>query len=269
MNVIILTSNRVRKLELCLRQYALQTYKEFSVVVADDGSTDGTIHMLEKLKSDFPFPVKHVRQRKKGFRRPRIINEAVKASSDEYIFFTDCDCMPSENLLEIHAQKREHGTFLLGGAVRMSKDRSEKYLRTVRNNPSQTPHLLDRDLQKLRKQIAKAQSRLLKPELRGPRIFGANFSLYRDDFLAVNGYDENFVGWGNADGDLRERLKSIGVKPVTIYEEAIVFHLFHLMDTTVGLRQNKEYAHRTDVAAWCPNGIDKSFLHDESRIDLR
>ena len=146
----------------------------------------------------------------------------------------------------------------------MSKERSEQYLREIRKDSSCTLHLLERDKQKLQKQMAKAQQRLLQPQRRGPRIFGANFSLHRKDFLAVNGFDENFVGWGNEDGDIRERLKLIGVKPVPIYEEAVVFHLFHLMDATTLLRQNKEYAHRANLAAWCVNGIDKSLLHKES-----
>ena len=258
MDVIISTSNRVRNLELCLRRYARQTYKDFSAVVADDGSTDGTKQMLEKLGSELPFPVTHVRHKKKGFRKAKIINEAVKACSDEYIFFTDCDCIPSESLLETHAQRREHGTLLLGGAARVSKDRTEKYLRKVRKDPSHSLHLLDKNIRKLRKQVLKAQRRSLKPEMRGPRIFGANFSLYRKDFLAVNGFDENFVGWGNEDGDIRERLKLIGVKPLPIYEEAVVFHMFHPMDATTLLRLNKEYARRPDLTAWCVNGIDKS-----------
>ena len=263
-DVIVSTSNRVRNLELCLRQYARQMYKEFSVVVADDGSTDGTKQMLEKLGSELPFPLTHIRHRKKGFRKAKIINEAVKACSDEYIFFTDCDCMPSENLLEIHAQRRARGTLLLGGAVRMSKERSEKYLRKVRKDPSHSLHLIDKDMRKLRKQVLKAQQRSLKPEMRGPRIFGANFSLYREDFLAVNGFDENFVGWGNEDGDIRERLKLIGVKPLPIYEEAVVFHLFHPRDHTASLRQNKAYARRPDLTAWCVNGIDKSRMAERN-----
>jgi len=233
---------------------------DFSVVVADDGSTDGTKQMLEKLKSEVPFPLAHVRHRKEGFRKAKILNEAVKACSAEYIFFTDCDCIPSEKLLETHALKRKPSTLLLGGAVRVSKERTEKYLRNVRKDPSFFLQVLDKDKKKLQKQISKAQRRSLRPGLRGPRIFGANFSLYRKDFLAVNGFDENFVGWGNEDGDIRERLKLIGVVPIPIYDEAVVFHLHHSRDATASLRLNKSYAHRRDLTAWCVNGIDKSRL---------
>jgi hypothetical protein len=80
-------------------------------------------------------------------------------------------------------------------------------------------------------------------------------SLARADLLRVNGYDENYRGWGNEDGDLRERLKRTGVWPKSIWTRAVVFHLDHPTDATRNDRANLAYSRRPDIPVFAERGI--------------
>jgi hypothetical protein len=83
-------------------------------------------------------------------------------------------------------------------------------------------------------------------------------SLAREDLLRVNGYDENYRGWGNEDGDLRERLKRVGVWPRSIWTRAVVFHLDHPVDPTRKDRaRNLAYSRRPDIPVFAECGIAK------------
>ena len=85
-----------------------------------------------------------------------------------------------------------------------------------------------------------------------------NMSLARADLLRVNGYDECYRGWGNVDGDLRERLKRAGVWPKSIWTKAVVFHLDHPDDPTRALRErNRARSLRPDLPVAAVHGIVK------------
>ena len=79
----------------------------------------------------------------------------------------------------------------------------------------------------------------------------------------MNGYDENFDGFGKEDSDLRNRLLKQGGIPVCLWHRVVVFHLDHAIDTK-RVRQtnkarvkNRDYYYRKDVPARCENGIVK------------
>ncbi|RJP68184.1 MAG: hypothetical protein C4532_12965, partial [Candidatus Abyssobacteria bacterium SURF_17] len=175
----------------------------------------------------------------------------------DYIFFTDCDALASANVLEAHLSNFSPGCFLLGSMIRMSKEETEMLtpedIMAGAFEGKLTPDIFG----KLRRENRIARLRTFLRMRREPHIYGTNFSVTKDALLKVNGYDENFRGWGNADGDLRERLKMIGLRPKPIYDEAIVLHMYHQRDPTAPLRLNRAYARRRNIPARCLNGIMK------------
>ena len=51
---------------------------------------------------------------------------------------------------------------------------------------------------------------------------------WRDDLIAVNGFDEGYTGWGiGEDSDLGTRLYHLGRLRKFVYGRAIVYHLNH------------------------------------------
>ena len=130
-DVVIVTSKRADYLRRCLAGYVRQAHKDIAVVIADDGSIDETEQVVKEFKNLAPFSITHVWQEKNGFRRPKIMNEAVKACAHDYLFFTDCDCLPAEDILDVHLRHMSRKVFILGGAIKLSRERTDSILKDL------------------------------------------------------------------------------------------------------------------------------------------
>lgn len=93
-SVVIPTYNRADYIEETVNSVLNQTYKDFELIVVDDGSTDNTLEILEKYKNK----IKVIAQ--KNSERAISRNTGVKNSSGEYIAFLDSDDIWIENKLE-------------------------------------------------------------------------------------------------------------------------------------------------------------------------
>ena len=60
-----------------------------------------------------------------------------------------------------------------------------------------------------------------------PAFRSGNFALARSEFERVNGFDENFVGWGCEDDDFGRRLKACGIRTISVLNRTCVYHLWH------------------------------------------
>jgi len=88
-----------------------------------------------------------------------------------------------------------------------------------------------------------------------------NFGLFRVDLLAVNGFNEDFVGWGREDAELAARLLASGVRRKDPPFSAVVYHLWHEEKSRNRLAENDrllEMTRRSGVVS-CRNGIRKDF----------
>jgi GT2 family glycosyltransferase len=94
-----------------------------------------------------------------------------------------------------------------------------------------------------------------------PKLFGGNVGIHRRDYERVNGYDENFHGWGCEDDDLRLRLRSVGIRIESILARTCTYHLWHPPGKTTPRNwrdgHNVRYLHRRDRPADCENGLSK------------
>ncbi len=114
-SVVISTYNAEAWLEKVLYGFQNQDFKDFELVVADDGSRQATKDLLEQMRSVVSYPIVHVWQEDEGFQKSRILNKAVVASNAPYIVMTDGDCIPRKDFLSVHAAHMEPGYFLSGG----------------------------------------------------------------------------------------------------------------------------------------------------------
>ena len=93
-SVIIPTYNREEFITETINSVLNQTYKDFEIIVVDDGSTDNTKLKLESFKSN----IKLIEQ--KNSERAIATNNGVKNSSGEYIAFLDSDDIWIKDKLE-------------------------------------------------------------------------------------------------------------------------------------------------------------------------
>ena len=114
-SVIFTTYNHPKWLENVLWGFSVQSYKDFEIIVADDGSTDETRDVINNFVKQSGIAVKHIWHEDNGFQKCRILNRAIVASESEYLIFTDGDCIPHEDFVKNHIDLAEDNTFLSGG----------------------------------------------------------------------------------------------------------------------------------------------------------
>lgn len=85
-SIIIRTKNEERWIGRCLRMIARQDFRDFEVVIVDNGSTDHTVAVARK------YPVKLVRLG--SFRPGDAINKGIRASRGEYVVCLSAHCIP-------------------------------------------------------------------------------------------------------------------------------------------------------------------------------
>lgn len=266
-SVVLNTFNRAHLLELALASYLRQTAKDFELVVADDGSTDGTQALVEAFAAEAPFTVKYVRQEHEGHRRAAVVNLGLAATDGEWTLFSDCDSLAFPDLIACHLAHARPDRLLCGGYVRLEQGETERLTRDdVLAGRFLELMNLSRRIEVLRKRT-RAAWQIFRRKPRRPHNMGLNYSCAFDGLRRVNGYDENFRGWGSADGDVRERLRRIGVHPYSLYGKALVMHMWHPIEKTKtrdNMKRNRAYASRGEIPVFCEAGLSRHLPAEHS-----
>lgn len=244
--VVITTYNWPAALEGTLSGYLSQQRPPDELIIADDGSTEETKSVIDAFREQAPFPVKHVWHPDQGFRAGAIRNRAIQSSDSEYIVFTDGDCIPAPWFLQQHSRLAERNWFLSGNRILLSQEFSQEVL-------NEKIPVCDWNLRqwlqaRQRKQINRF-SPLFKVSLGrwyrrrlAKRWEGAktcNLSVWKEDLLAVNGFDEDYTGWGMEDSDLVLRLIRNGIYHQDARFAAPVFHIWHPENSRDQLEENQ------------------------------
>lgn len=88
-SVIIPTHNRADKISKCLESLVVQTFKDFEVIISDDGSTDNTKSVVESYKNKLSLT--YLYQEKASGRAARPRNLAAQVAKGEWLCFLDSD----------------------------------------------------------------------------------------------------------------------------------------------------------------------------------
>ena len=242
--VVVTTYERLPWLRLALRAWARQTFRDFTLTVADDGSGPETRAFVEAFARTAPFPVQHVWWKNEGFRRAGILNEAVRRSEGEpLLLFTDGDCVPPATFLSGHVAVHEPRSFAVGGAWKLTKTETATIDEAAVDAGL---HERVRSREEARDLRRKRWKSVLGTRLRlphRPKVVGLNVGVDRALFEEVNGYDEAFVGYGLEDSDLRDRVMATRPRPrpAILYGRVDTVHLWHPPAETAGRQLNRAY----------------------------
>lgn len=273
LSVVISTYNSEAWLEKVLWGYDAQIFKDFEVVIADDGSGPETKKLIVQLQSKVSYPIIHVWHEDEGFQKSRILNKAVVACNADYIVMSDGDCIPRNDFLSIHEQYKKRGYFLSGGYFMLPMEISK----TITKEDILTGKCFDIDW--LKKQGLKNSFKNNKLTSRGFKSWFLNFitptsaswnghnaSGWKKDILAINGFDER-MQYGGQDRELGERLFNSGVKSRQIRYSAICIHLDHKRGykTPESIKKNKIIRKNTKESrsSWTSYGIVKGKTEEE------
>lgn len=248
-SVIMTTYNSPAWLEKVLWGYSVQTHRDFEIIIGDDGSTEDTRALIDRMRQETGLDIQHVWQEDKGFRKCRILNKCILQATADYLVFTDGDCIPRKDFLAVHVAEARPGTYLSGGYHKL---------------PASTSELISKDdiVSGRCFELAWLKSHGLKRSYKNSKLIatpgwakvlntltptacnfkGSNGSVWKQDVLAVNGFDER-MPYGGEDREFGVRLKNAGVYPKHVRYNAIVIHLDHgrsYVDPEK-VRSNKQY----------------------------
>lgn len=191
-SIVIPTFNRKDILKQTLESLIEQTFKDFEVVIADDGSSDGTDQMLSAM--DVPFRVTHSWQPNAG--RSAARNRGVSLALGSIILFMDDHVYADRRLVEehvmMHRQFTGTSTQVVRGDAPLVRDKVDI--------PVDTPYV---DMKTF----------VFKNE-QNPFVsfFTGNVSMTRQAFDGAGGFDEDFKEYGFQDSEFGYRLVKAGFR---------------------------------------------------------
>lgn len=232
-SVILSTYNSPAWLEKVLWGYSCQQFRDFEIVIADDGSGPETAALIERMRAETGLALQHVWQEDDGFRKCRILNKAILAARHDYLVFSDGDCIPRGDFLAVHAARAEPGYYLSGSYFKLPMETSRVISREDIQSGDcfRLDWLRDHGLKARRKTLRIAAGPLLARFLNRftptpCNLKGSNASVWKKDALAVNGFDER-MPWGGEDREFGVRLQNLGIRPRHVRFDAVVIHLDH------------------------------------------
>ncbi|WP_296312542.1 glycosyltransferase family 2 protein [Winogradskyella sp. UBA3174] len=232
-SVVISTYNHPEWLQKVLWSFECQNFKNFELIIADDGSTEETKHFIDVFKTTVNFPIKHVWHEDNGFQKTKILNKALLECDADYVLFTDGDCVVRNDFLQKHLDFREAGYFLSGGYFKLPMNISKLISESdIKQQSCFDINWLKSNGLKSSFKTNKITASGLKEKVLNkftPTTAtwnGHNSSGWKKDIIAVNGFDER-MQYGGEDRELGERMFNNGIKAKQIRYSAICIHLDH------------------------------------------
>ena len=226
--MIVSSYNDLAILEVSLSALSVQSFHDFEIVIADDGSSQDYGPVLDAWAPRFAHGIQHVTQGKEGFRRARILNRAIHVSRFDRVIFLDMDCLAHGDFVRNHLAYLEPGTAITGRRVDISRDvvpTTEQI--QERGLGFSLPVLLRLWLQGKAKRVEHGFVAPVFYESSHAALIGCNFSLCKSDLQTLNGFNEEFEGWGGEDSELDLRLQFMGARIRNLRNKVIEYHLIH------------------------------------------
>lgn len=214
--VVIPIYNRVDLLANTLAGLGAQTYQRFEVVVADDGSDEDVAAVVAEFSDDLT--VELVRQHHEGYGAGRARNLGASRTDVEVLVFIDADCIPDPDLVKRHAEWHRHADNLVVIGSRHHLDASEIPVGALRAGTADLRNRIvssedpDSGLEPddFRRVFYRRTAGLRLGDEAFRSLVSSNFSMRRDQFLAIGGFAEDFDRWGGEDTELGWRLFNEG-----------------------------------------------------------
>lgn len=260
-SLIISTYNWPEALELCLLSILNQKHLPDEIIIADDGSAEPTREVIETFKKKSPVPVYHVWHEDKGFRLAEIRNKAIAKAQHEYIIQVDGDIILQSYFILDHLRFAKKNSFVRASRIYLDDILSKKMLYLKRTKVTIWNKGISNKTSGLRLPFLWPlfETTYKNKGLERFEIHGCNMAFWKQDAIAINGYNEDFMGWGPEDKEFVVRLLNSGREKRFLKMGGIAFHLFHPVNPKPRLEQNEQLLKEAIRLqhTFCKNGINK------------
>lgn len=256
--LLVSTYNWKEALKCSLMSAFRQTLLPMEIVIADDGSDEQTRNLIEEMRQISPVPLVHVWHEDKGFRKCEISNKAIAKSQGDYIVQIDGDVILERHFIEDHAALAEKGYFVCGSRVHLDSRTSNLIL----SGKIRIPRIFHLPIGYFLNSLREAHLRNFFAKRYGRKLDhmrGCNMAFWKDNFIQVNGYNEDLTQWGHEDSELVHRLHFLGVQKKYLKMGGVVYHLHHQLASRSNEQQHWDAIDyvKLNRICWTKNGINK------------
>jgi len=270
-SLIIAVYKDTLALELIFETLAYQTYKNFEVIVAEDGQSQEMEGCVKKAQQKYDFAIKHTTQEDRGVRKARSQNNAIVAANGEYLIFIDGDCLLYSTFIAGHVALAKEKQVLSGRRIDLPEGLTQEVKEGRVKALDIEKHLLSKYLYLAFDKDVKFEQGIymnpngflyktfLQKRQRSVAILGCNFSAWREDMIELNGFDESYGESAVSDDvDWNWRFEASGLHIKSCKNVANMMHLWHLAhdrgDATEAL--NKMQKNKKDKKFICEFGLN-------------
>ena len=250
-SIIIAVYKDIEALRLIINALKKQTYKNFEVIVVEDNNA---IEMKEYIASIQDLDVQHTFQEDKGVRKSRSQNNGILKSTGEYLIFLDGDIIPYSTFVAGHMSLAKKKRVLAGRRVNLNENLSYKFRNTELEPFTLEKHYFTKGLELMFDKNSRYEQGIyisphsmiykyiLAKRSRNTNLIGCNFSCFKEDMLALNGFDESYGMSSLADDvDLEWRFKAYGCELLSCKNVANTFHLYHEKQNNPTTKEQRLY----------------------------
>lgn len=255
-SLIISTYNWHEALELVLISVIKQSKMPDEIIIADDGSDNKTKKIIDSFKKKTSCPIIHVWQKDRGFRKTSILNKAIKISTSSYHIEIDGDIILHKDFIFDHYNFAEKGSFIQGSRVLLGKNLTAEIFSKKQTSFNCFMKDITNRINMIRWPIISML--FSKKKLNITSVRGCNISYWREDMIAINGYNEKMTGWGREDSEMVTRLINKGIFKRKLKFAGITYHLYHEINSRTSLNINDQILYETinNKAKYCKHGIN-------------
>lgn len=266
-SLIISVYRNVRDLKVVLDGLHFQTFKEFEIVVSEDGDSEAMRDFIKNYQH--PNTILHLWQEDVGWRKNQALNRAIRECSGDYLIFIDGDCVLHHRFIENHVRYANPSRILAGKRIKLGLVYSEEFRKNISGLLTLEKRIL-KEMVEVRRDGAKfyEEGIYINPDgLLGfiPRIRkmrhlkGCNMSFFREAIESINGFDEDYILPAvGEDADLAWRFESMNYRLFSLRNLAVQYHLHHnenWVDQDTNLAMMNDKIGR--AKARCENGLVK------------
>lgn len=234
--LVISFYKNIHMLSLVLASLQNQTFKNFNLIICDDGSPGNIVAQVQEQLDFLSLPSLHLWHDDIGFRKNRILNWAIYYCRTDLMIFIDQDCILHPEFIFEHVQQKKEKTVLCGRRINLTAFVSQLL----------TPNkikvlfiekniwwiiligLFMKDNNGIKGLYFKNSFLRKWANKKYRNIVGCNFSIFKSDLLAINGFDTRYEGAGfGEDSDIDYRLALNGVSLKSACNMAVQYHIFH------------------------------------------
>ena len=276
--VVVTLYNRLEYARNMILSLLNQTLMIDELIFADDGSKQDVSEIIKDLIDGCPFEIKHVYQEDIGFRLARSRNNGARIASGDFLIFLDQDVIMPNDFVEKIYNSRKEKRMISSRGILTSEEQKNKIQEIINKKYDYSkiytviPIKDDEEIKKrLRRDNLYRFLYKVKLRTRGAKIAGLIFALYKKDYIAINGFDDNYKGWGKEDDDFCNIFYKYGGEVYPLKLKEYLLHMYHPFSSTKAESLNESYYQQRKQEInkknfKCLNGYENSIDNDEVKI---